>query len=68
MHLVNIDFLEIYSILKCFATGKITFKLIITEKMICLVYGFVTTAYLSGKKIKLNLKSLPQRLVNFSWI
>lgn len=44
MVLVNVGFLEIYSFVKYFAAGKITFKITITEKMNCLVNGFVTAA------------------------
>lgn len=44
MVLVNVDFLEIYSIVKCFVADNLKFKMIIAEKMSCLVSGFMIIA------------------------
>lgn len=50
MVLINTDFLEIHSIVKCFVAGNITFKMTILEKTNCLVNGFMIIAQLSEKK------------------
>lgn len=44
MVLVNVDFLEIYSIVKCFVADNLKFKVIIAEKNELFSNGFMITA------------------------
>lgn len=64
MDLVNRDLLEVYSIVKCFTTGKIAFEMIIPEKN-DLFNIWSCDNCLPTWKIMKNLKSLPYHLSNF---